>query len=70
MAATQEYSVAQHEHAALTELRRKFKASELPLNASQRSAIDGLVSTIKKRGEFDRLRKKLWAEYTDSVSIS
>ena len=52
---------------ALNQPRKKFRASELPLEASQRSAIDGLVRNIKKRGEFDTLRKQVWAEYTESV---
>ena len=46
----------------------KFKASDLPLGGSQKSTIDGLVNTIKKRGDFDTLRKKVWAEYIESVS--
>ncbi len=43
--------------------RNKFKTSDLPLNAAQRSSIDGLVTTIKKKGEFDSIRKKVWSEY-------
>ncbi|KAL8687951.1 MAG: hypothetical protein Q9218_006013 [Villophora microphyllina] len=38
--------------------RKRFKTSELPLNATQRSAIDGLLHTFKKKGEYDVLRKK------------
>ena len=48
----------------------KFKVSELPLEAAQKSAIDGLVHTVTKRGEFDTLRKKVLAEYTESVSYT
>jgi hypothetical protein len=48
-------------------VRRKFKASELPLNASQRSVIDGLLHTIKKNGEYDNLRKKVWSDFMGSV---
>lgn len=55
---------------ALKTSRMKFKVSELPLEAAQRSAIDGLVHTVKKRGEFDTLRKKVWAEYAESVSYT
>lgn len=48
--------------------RKRFKASELPLNAAQRSTIDGLLHTIKKKGEYDTLRKKVWSQYAESVS--
>ena len=48
--------------------RKRFKTSELPLNSSQRSAIDGLLHTIKKKGEYDALRKKVWSQYIESVS--
>ncbi|MCJ1480113.1 hypothetical protein MMC06_000267 [Schaereria dolodes] len=46
--------------------RRRIKASELPLNATQRSSIDSLLHTIKKKGAFDALRKKVWSQYVDS----
>lgn len=48
--------------------RKRFKTSDLPLNATQRSTIDGLLHTIKKKGEYDILRKKVWAQFIDSVS--
>ncbi|KAI4251811.1 MAG: hypothetical protein LQ352_004639 [Teloschistes flavicans] len=47
--------------------RKRFKTSELPLNATQRSAIDNLLHTFKKKGEYDVLRKKVWAQYLESV---
>ncbi|KAH0547586.1 hypothetical protein FGG08_000311 [Glutinoglossum americanum] len=46
--------------------RKKFKTSDLPLPAATRSAIDGLVHTFKKKGEFDKLRKHLWGKFTES----
>ncbi|KAL8868011.1 MAG: hypothetical protein Q9174_005276 [Haloplaca sp. 1 TL-2023] len=46
--------------------RKRFRVSELPINASQRSAIDGLLHTYKKKGEFDELRKKVWSQYLES----
>ena len=49
-------------------LPKRFKTSELPLSVSQRTSIDNLLHTIKKKGEFDALRKKIWSLYTDSVS--
>ena len=48
--------------------RRKFKTSDLPLTPVQRSSVDSLLHTIKKKGEFDALRKKVWSQYADSVS--
>ena len=53
----------------ITVPRRKFKASDLPLTPVQRSSIDSLLHTIKKKGEFDALRKKVWSQYADSVSL-
>lgn len=47
--------------------RKRFKTSELPLNANQRSTIDGLLHTIKKKGHWDTLRKKVWSEFENSV---
>jgi len=49
--------------------RKKFKTSDLPLPTATRSAIDGLVHTFKKKGEFDKLRKHLWGKFAESVRI-
>ncbi|KAL8739407.1 MAG: hypothetical protein Q9190_007794 [Brigantiaea leucoxantha] len=46
--------------------KKKFKTSELPLTATQRSTIEGLQHTIKKKGEWDALRKKVWSEFIES----
>ncbi|KAL8770869.1 MAG: hypothetical protein Q9209_003520 [Squamulea sp. 1 TL-2023] len=46
--------------------RKRFKACELPLSATQRSTIDELLHTIKKKGEYDTLRKKVWSAFVDS----
>ena len=48
--------------------RKKIKTSELPLSSVQRSTIDTLHHTIKKKGVYDALRKIVWSEYTESVS--
>jgi hypothetical protein len=50
--------------------RKPLKTSELPLNAAQRATIDSLLHTIKKKGEFDFVRKRIWSQYTESVSTS
>ena len=47
----------------------KVKTSDLPLSSAQRSTIDSLLHTIKKKGDYDALRKKVWSEYADSVSL-
>lgn len=57
----------QLEDAALLS-RKRFKTSELPLNSTQRSSIDGLLHTIKKKGEYDSLRKQVWSQFDKSVS--
>ena len=49
--------------------RKRFKTSDLPLNATQRSTIDGLLHTIKKKGEYDTLRKQVWSQFAESVSL-
>ena len=56
------------EHGSLEETPiKRFKISELPLTSSQKSGIDGLVHTIKKRGIYDKLRHKVLAQYNESV---
>ena len=49
--------------------RKRFKTSELPLNATQKSTIDGLLHTIKKKGEYDLLRKQVWSQFEESVCL-
>lgn len=48
--------------------RRRFKTSELPLSATQRSDIDGLLHTLKKKGHYDTVRKNVWSQFVESVS--
>ncbi|KAI9894125.1 MAG: hypothetical protein M1814_004896 [Vezdaea aestivalis] len=47
-------------------LAKKIKISDLPVSASKRVAMDALVQTFKKKGAFDDLRKKVWAEFESS----
>ena len=49
---------------------KKFKSSELPLSATQRASIDNLLYSFKKKGCFDSVRKKIWAEFNESVSLA
>lgn len=47
--------------------RKKFKTEELPLSAAQHAAIDHLLHAFKKKGGFDAIRKKVWAEFEEGV---
>lgn len=47
--------------------RKKFKADDLPISASQHAAIDKLLHSFKKKGGFDSIRKQIWAEFNDGV---
>ncbi|KAK4963502.1 hypothetical protein LTR10_001131 [Elasticomyces elasticus] len=47
--------------------RKKPKISALPLSSAQRSSIDALLHTFKKKGEFDNLRKKTFQQYNESA---
>ena len=62
-------SIRQREEEAFVS-RKRFKTSDLPLNSTQRSTIDNLLHTIKKKGEYDALRKKVWSHYAESVSVN
>jgi hypothetical protein len=47
--------------------RKKLRPSELPLSQAKRSAIDNLVHTFRKQGQYDSIRKELLAQYEASV---
>lgn len=49
--------------------RKKFKTSELPLSAAQHASIDNLLFSFKKKGGFDSVRKKVWAEFNEDVGL-
>lgn len=49
--------------------RKKFKAEDLPLTAAQHAAIDRLLHSFRKKGGFDNVRKKIWAEFNDGVCV-
>ena len=50
-------------------VRKKLKASDLPLTSATRNAIDGLTHTYKKKGGYDSLRQEVWNELERSVSL-
>jgi hypothetical protein len=51
------------------QVRKKLRPSELPLSQAKRSAIDNLVHTFRKKGQYDSIRKELLAQYEASVCI-
>jgi len=48
--------------------RKKLNPSDLPISQVKRSAIDGLVNSFKKKGEFDAMRRQLFAQFEAHVS--
>lgn len=46
---------------------KRFKTSDLPLTAAQRTSVDNLLYTFKKKGGFDNLRKQVWAQFNEGV---
>ncbi|KAF7195685.1 hypothetical protein HII31_03003 [Pseudocercospora fuligena] len=47
--------------------RKRPKIQELPLSGAQHDAIDSMLHTFKKKGEFDVLRKKAIQQYNESA---
>jgi hypothetical protein len=47
--------------------RKKLRSSELPLSQAQRTAIDNLAHTFRKKGHYDSIRKDLLAQFEASV---
>ena len=48
--------------------RPDTKLVHLPLSQDQRSVVDSLLNTFKRKGEYDLLRKAVYAKYDASVS--
>ncbi|KAI5298866.1 nucleolar complex protein 14 [Ascosphaera pollenicola] len=48
---------------------KRFKAADLPLTAAQRQSIDGLLYCFKKGGDFDAVRKKIWADFAEGDAL-
>jgi hypothetical protein len=46
---------------------RKYKASDLPLPSATRAAIDSLVHSFKKKGDYDAIRKQVWGRFEATV---
>jgi hypothetical protein len=49
--------------------RKKLKVSDLHITGDQRQSIDALLLTFRKSGEFDKLRKAIFAQFEASVSL-
>lgn len=48
--------------------RKKVKIRELPTTAAQNAAIDALVQTFRKKGEFDAIRSVVRSQFESGVS--
>ena len=48
---------------------KRFKTAELPLTAAQRTSVDNLLYTFKKKGGFDNIRKQVWAQFNEAVGF-
>ena len=47
--------------------RKKLKLNDLPVSSAKRTAIDSLLLTFKKSGEFDKFRKGIFSQFESSV---
>jgi hypothetical protein len=50
-------------------IRKPIKLSDLPITSTQRDAINGLMEALKKKGEFDRIRNAVFADFSSSVCL-
>lgn len=50
--------------------RKKPKIKELPTTQAQNAAIEGLVQTFRKKGQFDAIRKIVRSQFESGVSYS
>lgn len=48
--------------------RKNLKLAHLPLSQEQRSVVNSLLNVFKKNGEYDVLRKAVYARFDESVS--
>lgn len=48
--------------------RKNLKLAHLPLSQDQRSVVNNLLNVFKKNGEYDVLRKAVYARFDESVS--
>jgi hypothetical protein len=49
-------------------VRKKIKTRELPTTQAQNAAIDNLVQTFRKKGEFDAIRSVVRSQFESGVS--
>ena len=49
--------------------RKKPKLSDLPLSQVQRSAIESLVDTFRRKGEYDAIKSLVRTQYESDVSF-
>jgi hypothetical protein len=48
--------------------RKKIKTKELPTTQAQNAAIDALVQTFRRKGEFDTIRSVVRSQFESGVS--
>ncbi|KAI9667268.1 MAG: hypothetical protein M1821_000082 [Bathelium mastoideum] len=49
-------------------IRKGVKLLDLPITSTQRSSIDSLLHTLKKKGEFDDIRKRLFKQFEEGTA--
>ena len=49
--------------------RKDLKLAHLPLSQDQRSVVNNLLNIFKKKGEYDVLRRAVYAKFDESVSL-
>lgn len=51
-------------------IRKKPRISELPTSSAKQSEVGGLVHVFKRKGEFDSLRKQVYAQFEAGVRLT
>ena len=49
---------------------KRPKLLDLPMDQAKKSAVDGLVQTFRKKGEFDNVRNSVRGQFESGVSGS
>jgi hypothetical protein len=48
-------------------VRKKMKLLDLPISSTQRSNMEAMLFTLKKKGDFDDIRKKVYKQFDEGV---
>jgi hypothetical protein len=49
-------------------VRKKMKLLDLPISSTQRSTMEAMLTILKKKGDFDDIRKKVFKQFEEGVS--